>query len=126
MTGLKQALQSFWVQFGVPAYLDDDVPQDAQLPYITYGVSQSDFNGSGVQTAFVWCDKESPYGNRWRTAMADKIETAFPVGGLMIAVDEGYIILYRNSSAFLRDWQDPNDPNVLGVRVSYIVQHYHL
>ena len=61
----------------------------------------------------------------WRTEMMDKIETAFPVGGLMLAVDDGYIILYRNNSNFLSDWQDPTDLSVLGVRVSYIVQHYH-
>lgn len=126
MTGLKQVLYQFWSQFGVPAYLDDDVPQDAKLPYITYGVSLSDFNGSTVQTAFAWCDREKPYGNLWRTQMMDSIETAIPVGGLMLAVDDGYIILMRNSSTFLRDWQDPNDRNVLGVRCSYIVQHYHL
>lgn len=126
MTGLKIALQKFWTQFGIPAYLDDDVPPDAQLPYITYSVSLANFNGSTVQTAFVWCDREKPYGNLWRTRMMDSIETAIPVGGLMLAVDGGYIILMRNSSAFLRDWQDPNDQNVLGVRCSYIVQHYHL
>ena len=126
MTGLKQVLQAFWAQFGIPAYLTDDVPTDAALPYITYEVSLSAFNGSTVQTAFVWCDRESPYGNLWRTQMMDDIETAFPVGGLMVAVDDGYIILYRNTADFLKDWQDPVDANVLGVRVSYIVQHYHL
>lgn len=126
MTGLKQVLYQFWSQFGVPAYLADCVPSEAVLPYITYEVIQPALNGETVLTAFAWCDREKPFGNLWRTRMMDDIETAIPVGGLMLAVDGGYIILMRNSSAFLRDWQDPNDLNVLGVRCSYIVQHYHL
>ena len=58
--------------------------------------------------------------------MMDDIETAIPVGGLMIDVDGGYVIIYRNDTDFLKDWQDPNDATVLGVRVSIIVQHRHL
>lgn len=126
MTDIKRQLQIFWSQFGVPAYLEDDVPPDAQLPYITYGVSLSDFSGSSVQTAYVWCLKEAPYGNAWRTRMMDDIETAFPIGGLLIPVDGGYIVLRRNTTEFLRDWQSPNIPDLIGARVSYIVQHHHL
>lgn len=126
MTGLKTALQCFFSQFGVPAYLIDDVPPDAKLPYITYSVSLSDFGGQTVQTAYLWCGKEAPYGNLWRTTKMDEIETAFPTGGLMLSVDGGYVILYRNSTDFLRDWQDPEDSNVIGARISYIAQHNHL
>lgn len=125
MIDLKKVFQSFWAQFGVPAYLSDDVPPTATLPYITYSVSMSDFGGQTIQTAFAWCEKEYPYGNAWRTKMMDDIQTAIPVGGLMIPVGDGYVILYRNPSDFLKDWQDPEDANVLGVRVSCIVQHYH-
>lgn len=58
MTGLKVVFQRFWSQFGVPAYLADDVPNDAELPYCTYSVSLSAFGGNTIQTAFFWCDKE--------------------------------------------------------------------
>lgn len=125
MTELKRALYTFWSQFGVPAYLSDCVPDDAQLPYITYSVSTAGFGGQTVQTAYAWCDRD-PGGNVWRTSLMDDIRTAIPVGGLMIPVGSGYIIMYRNTSDFLKDWQDPNDADVLGARVSYIIQHYHL
>lgn len=126
MTGLKRAFYAFWSALGPKAYLKDDVPKDAQLPYTTYEVSLSDFNGESVQTAFVWCPREAPYGNAWRTEMMDMIEEAIPIKGRALPVDGGFVILYRNTSDFLRDWQDPEDANVLGIRVSYTVQHYHI
>lgn len=125
MTGLKKTLFQFWSQFGIPAYLSDCVPDDAVLPYITYSVSRSDLNGQTIQSAFVWCPRSEPYGNVWRTKMMDDIELAIPTGGLLLTVDKGYVIIYRNVD-FLKDWQDPEDADVLGVRVSYIIQHYNL
>ena len=125
MTDLKTAFYTFWSQFGIPAYLTDDVPTNAQLPYITYSVSMADFSGQTVQTAYVWCDREKPYGNAWRTQMMDRIQQAIPIKGCALPVGGGFVILYRNTSDFLRDWQDPEDANVIGVRVSCIAQHYH-
>nr|MBR4281674.1 hypothetical protein [Clostridia bacterium] len=124
MTELKKALYAFWSQFGVRAFLDDDVPADAELPYITYNVSESDLNGQTLQTAFAWCGKEKPYGNAWRTTMMDRIAEAIPVNGRIIRVGSGYVIIYRNDASFLSDWKDPNDPSVIGARVGCILQHY--
>lgn len=126
MTSLKEALYIFWSQFGIPAYLDDQVPDDAELPYTKYGVSMSDVNGFSLQTAFLWCADEKPYGNVWRTEMMDQIQKAIPHKGVIIAIDDGYVILRRNETDFLRDWQDPNDKSVIGVRCAYTLQHYYL
>lgn len=126
MTGLKKALYAFWSQFGIPAYADDQVPDDAKPPYCTYSVSLASINGTTTQRAFVWCPDEKPYGNVWRTEMADRLQQAIPVGGVMLPIDDGYIVLERNTSLFLSDWQDINDESVLGVRCSYMIRHYHM
>ena len=34
-----QAINEFWNRFGVMAYDENTVPDDAELPYITYGVN---------------------------------------------------------------------------------------
>lgn len=125
MTGIKDALSDFWGQFGIPAYLSDCVPINAELPYITYNVTQGSFNGSAVLTAFNWHERVIS-GNRDRTEMMDRIANAIPVGGRMLPVDGGYIVMYRNDAGFQTDWQDENDTDVLAGRTSYIVQYYNL
>lgn len=126
MTSIKQALYTFWSQFGVPAYLSDCVPDDAELDYITYNVTQAGFGGSAVLTAFDW-HRRSESGNKARTAMMDKIATALPVGGLLLALPGGgYLMLYRNDADFQSDWQDETDKDIIAGRTSYIAQYYNV
>lgn len=125
MTDIRDALHDFWEQFGLPAYLEDCVPTDAVLPYITYNVTQSGFNGSVVLTAYNWHARVIS-GDRDRTEMMDRIADAFPVGGQMLPVDGGYIVMYRNDADFQTNWQDENDKDVLAGRTSYIVQYYNI
>lgn len=124
MTSLKAVLFGFWSQFGLDAYLSDCVPHDAELPYITYNVTQPAFNGETVLTAFVWVPRETK-GNANRTTLMDRIADAIPVGGVMLPVDGGYIILRRNDADFQMDWQDENDSDVIAGRTSYILTYYN-
>ena len=123
MTGLKQVLYQFWSQFGVPAYLADCVPSEAVLPYITYEVIQPALRGEAVLTAFNW-HRRSEDGNVERSALMDDIAAAMPEGGLMLAVDHGYVIIYRNDAGFQQDWQDDVDGDVIAGRTSYVLQYY--
>lgn len=123
MTDLKRALYTFWSQFGVPAYLEDCVPDEAVLPYITYSVTRPTLNGETVLTAFNW-HARGESGNIARSALLDDIAIALPKGGLLIDVGEGYAVLYRNDSDFQMDWQDDKDTDVIGGRTSYILQLY--
>lgn len=125
MTGLKRALYAFWSQFGVPAYLTDCVPDDAQLPYITYNVRQPALNNATNLTAFNWHDAEKGgRGNTDRTELMDRIAAAIPGEGITIPVDWGYIILQRNETDFQIDWQDETDENVVAGRTSYNMRYY--
>ena len=50
----EQVIQKFWGSFGIPAYDELTVPDDAVMPYITYGV-QTDSLGNVVNlSGSVW------------------------------------------------------------------------
>lgn len=81
-----QTLQAFWSGFEIPAYDENSVPDEAQLPYITYDVSVDDFGNSVAQTASLWYKSTS-----WRDITEKEMEIAEFVGrgGRMIAYDNG-------------------------------------
>lgn len=48
------ALNSFWNSFDIPAYDENTVPDDAQMPYITYEASVTQFNDKILLSASIW------------------------------------------------------------------------
>lgn len=125
MMDIAKTLSLFWQQFDVPAYFDDLVPDDAELPYITFNVKTGNLNGNTILTAFNW-HKNTLGGNLERTELLDKIATAIPVGGLLLTAENGYFFVYRNDVDFQSYWQDEENRAVIGGRTSYIVQCYNL
>lgn len=125
MTSLKAVLFAFWSRLDLPAYLSDCVPDDAQLPYLTYSVTQPALNSSTVLTVFNWHRRDSD-GNTARSGMMGQIAQMIPVGGVMLPVDDGYIILRRNDADFQMDWQDDTDRDVIAGRTSYILTYYNV
>lgn len=49
-----QALQAFWESFGLTAYDETSVPDDAPFPYITYQVHTSSLDGLCITNASIW------------------------------------------------------------------------
>ena len=47
-------IHKFWSGFGLKAYDENSVPDGAQLPYITYEVSEDNFGNELAQTASLW------------------------------------------------------------------------
>lgn len=124
MTWLKSTLFDFWSQFGMPAYLQDSVPDDASLPYITYEATRVPGMSSLPLTAIAWFPP-SVDGNMRRTAFQDHVELLIPDGGIMLPVgDDGFIVLNRNDSGFVMDYQDQDNKNIIGARVSCLVRFY--
>lgn len=123
MTDLKRALYEFWSQFGVPAYLSDCVPDGAELPYITYTVTNSPAMGVALVNAFNYHAKK-PTGNTDRSHLADAIAAAIPEKGVKLLIGSGgFITMFRNSD-FQSIYQDPVDSDVIGVRTSVEVHFY--
>ena len=49
-----QAIQKFWESFGIPAYDETSVPDNAPFPYITYQVHTSSLDGLCITNASIW------------------------------------------------------------------------
>ncbi len=81
-----QALHSFWSSFGLVAYDATSVPDNAELPYITYEVSSADFNIDLAQTANLWYRSTS-----WKDITEKEMQIADYIshGGIMITYDNG-------------------------------------
>lgn len=89
MTSVAQALYGFYSSFGIPAYPEESVPSDAQLPYITYTIVQPDWNENAVHQVRVWYRSESYVGINAKT---DEILSAIGRGKMLEAGD-GYVCL---------------------------------
>ena len=91
MTAL-QSLQAFWGGFGIPAYDENTVPDDAALPYITYEASKDFFGATLAQSASLWYHSAS-----WAdiTAKEQEIANFIGRGGRQIAYEDGAIWIKR-------------------------------
>lgn len=89
MTSVAQALYAFYSGFGIPAYTEQSVPSDAQLPYITYTVVEPGGLEAAVEQARVWYRSESYVGINAKT---DEIVQAIGAGTLIPAGD-GFVCL---------------------------------
>lgn len=115
-----QALHSFWSSFGLKAYDETSVPDDAQLPYITYEVSDDDFGHTLAQTASLWYRSSS-----WADITEKEMQIADFIGrgGRMIAYDGGAIWLQK-AQPWAQRMSDPSDEMirriVLNVQVEFL------
>ena len=94
---VSEVLYNFWSSFGLPAYDAYTVPDEAEMPYITYEVSDSFFGAltDMSQSASIWYHSTS-----WVeiTEKAEQIADFIGRGGRMLAVDGGAIWIKRGSS----------------------------
>lgn len=111
----EAALHSFFSGFGIPAYAATSVPDDAELPYLTYEISTGAFG-----------DVESPiYVSLWHrttseavpNAKAREVSEALGRGGVMLPCDGGAVWLKR-SSPFSQSMADDTDS---GIRRRYLL-----
>ena len=85
------ALKTFFGSFGLPAYSADSVPENVELPYITYSVSVPEWNQKASMYAQVWDRTKS---NAGIMAKADQITAAIGDGGKIIPIEGGYLVLW--------------------------------
>lgn len=69
-----EALYNFWSAFGIPAYEENSVPQDASFPYITFESTVGDFGNIIPLSASIW--DRTRKGTAFIDAKADEIEQA--------------------------------------------------
>ena len=128
VSDVHTALQGFWSKFGIPAYVNGHVPPDAAFPYITYEVINGDALTETVSSAVCWYEinrKTGDYAtaNAARATMLNSISVAIPAEGAVIPLAVGYLILRRNNANWQSYYDDPNDPYIIGGRISYIIEY---
>ena len=99
----EQALHRFWSSFGIPAYDESTVPDNAVMPYITYQVSAGLINQPVLATASLWYRS-----NSWEEITLKAHEISDGLNGHSINYDNGAILLYNGMPRYQR-LQDEND-----------------
>ena len=99
------AIYQFWSGFGLTAYEENTVPDDATFPYITYQLVTDSFDREIPLTASLWYRIES-----WTSinAKTEEISQKISRGGKIIACDGGAIWLKRGQP-FAQSMGDESD-----------------
>ena len=104
----QQTMQTFWSSFGLPAYDETSVPDDAKLPYITYEATVDNFGYMISCSASLWYRSESWAGI---TAKAYEIDDRIGRGGVILDYEGGAVWLSKGSPWQMR-MNDPDDDMV--------------
>ena len=99
------AIYQFWSSFGLTAYEESTVPEDATFPYITYQLVTDSFDREIPLTASLWYRGES-----WTAinAKTEEISKKISRGGKIIPCDGGAIWLKRGQP-FAQNIGDESD-----------------
>ena len=99
------AIYQFWNSFGLTAYEENSVPDDAAFPYITYQLVTDRFDREIPLTASLWYRGES-----WTAinAKTEEISQEISRGGKIISCDGGAIWLKRGQP-FAQNMGDESD-----------------
>lgn len=99
------AIYQFWNCFGLTAYEENAVPDDAAFPYITYQLVTDSFDREIPLTASIWYRSESWAGINSKT---EEISQKISRGGKIVACDGGAIWLKRGQP-FAQNMGDESD-----------------
>ena len=100
-----QAINNFWNGFGLMAYDAGSVPDDAELPYITYTIGTDDFDSPVSLTANIWY-RSKTWANI--TNKCEEISQKISRGGCMVRCDGGAIWINKGHP-FSQRVADPDD-----------------
>ena len=99
------AMYQFWSSFGLTAYEENTVPDDAVFPYITYQLLTDSFDHEVPVTASIWYRSESWTAINSKT---EEISQKISRGGRVISCDGGAIWLKRGQP-FAQNMGDESD-----------------
>ena len=109
----EQAIHTFWSSFGIPAYDEYSVPDDAKMPYITYNVVDDILDKPVVMHGSLWYRSRS-----WAEIVAKKKEIAdFLEGFVTYKLDTGWVWIVQGSP-FAQRMNDPNDDNIRRIYIN--------
>lgn len=100
-----QALYDFWSRFGIPAYEENSVPDDAAYPYLTYEATVGGFESVLSLSASIW--DRTTRGTVFVDGKADEIERFIKQMGCPV-IDGGRYRVFTDGT-FAQDMGDPDD-----------------
>jgi hypothetical protein len=117
------AIYQFWSSFGLTAYEENTVPENAAFPYVTYQLVTDSFDREVAATASLWYRGES-----WTAinAKTEEISAHIGLGGKIIKCDGGRIWIKRGQP-FAQNMGDESDDLIkrkyLNVNIEYFTAH---
>lgn len=90
MRKVAEAVNTYLSSFGLPAYTMETVPEGAELPYITYGLSEPEWSSKASMYAQVWDRTKS---NAGIIDVSDQIIRDIGIGK-KLPIDGGYVVIW--------------------------------
>lgn len=119
MLDTASALYGFYSGFDLPAYTTDNVPDDVDLPYITYRYVDTDWESPLSHYCMVYMRTRS---NEPLLAKAEEIKAAIGTG-LSISCADGCLYLHYLSAQFMSDVPDGSDVRSIYIDLQLDVLH---
>jgi hypothetical protein len=117
MYSTAKALKTFFSGFDLPAYAVNSVPESVSLPYITYPLTEPEWDEQATFYCQVW------YPKKHLTALlskADQIVAAIGMGA-KFDLGEGYLVLYPSTPLI----QILTDDDTQRAYINLIIKAYH-
>lgn len=115
----SQTIQSFWSGFGLIAYDEYSVPDDARMPYITYSLSIGDIDSIIMSSASVWYRSTS-----WSSVESKVKEISEAITKMnppSIKTDNGRVYITKGSP-FATRLNDPSDDAIKRMYININVE----
>lgn len=118
MEETSKAFYQFYNSFGIPAFVEYNVPSKSSLPYITYTLEKEDFLQNGLQQVRVWYKSTS---FKEINIMVDKILNKIG-DACRLPLKNGQIVIYKGSP--LVQYQPSDDESIkiayINLEISYL------
>ena len=112
---INRALNTFFNGFGIPGYLEDNIPPAASLPYLTYKPTiPGGWNESSTFHARLWYPSK---GGRAPILQTEDTISAALQNGLTIECEGGAILLDKDD----KDWAQPLNNTPEGYLCEYLI-----
>lgn len=114
-----QAIHNFWSGFNIKAYDENTVPQDAQMPYITYGVTTDSIGSPVSLSASLWYRSSSWADIQKKADEIDKRIVAMTPP--TIELDDGRFWITKGTP-FAQRMGDPDDETIKRIYINLMVE----
>ena len=118
MISTAQALYQFFAGFGIPAYTVDSVPDGATTPYITYSVSEPEWDRQASGYVQVWDRSKS---NLFIFSKGDEIVGAIGEG-VRLDCTGGYVVIWPQTPLM----QLMVDGDIRSAYINISINAYHM